>query len=270
MLHFLKFMNTHQGQQISINDLSETAITDFRSWLTQKAVKGAKASSRARSLAGIRNFFTFLDQNGIMHNPAASLLNTPKRPAKVPRPIEYTQLLKLIDNAVENVKNWTGLRDYALFSLLYGSGLRIDEALKMNVGDWPLDGRKLRITGKGNKEREVPLLPIVKKRVEDYRAAAPLSDDNLSPLFCGIQGKRLNQGMAQKAMRKLRVDMGLPDTVTPHALRHSFATHLLGEGMNLREIQHLLGHESLSSTQIYADVDHEAMMDIFLKSHPRA
>ena len=128
----------------------------------------------------------------------------------------------------------------------------------------------MRIMGKGSREREVPLLPVARKRVEDYRHAAPLSDDMDSPLFCGLRGKRLNQGVAQKTMRDLRVTLGLPETVTPHALRHSFATHLLGAGMNLREVQHLLGHASLSSTQIYADVDHAKMLEIFAKSHPRA
>lgn len=267
---FMAFMNGHLGQQISLNDLSEAAIRDFRSWLTNKAVSGTSASSRARSLAGIRNFFNWMDKNGIMHNPAAGLLSTPKRPAKVPRPIDVTYVFRLIDHAMDNVTDWAGLRDYALFSLLYGAGLRIDEALAMNVGDWPTDGLKFRIMGKGGKEREVPLLPEVRKRVENYRHKAPLSDDAAAPLFCGVQGKRLNQGVAQKRMRDLRVDLGLPDTVTPHALRHSFATHLLGAGMNLREVQHLLGHESLSSTQIYADVDHEKLLEIFKSAHPRA
>lgn len=268
--HFMKFMNGHLGQQVAINDLSEVAIRDFRSWLTDKAMNGSKSSSRARSLAGIRNFFNWMDKNGIMHNPAAAMLQTPKRTAKVPRPMDLNQLFKLIDQAMDNVTDWIGLRDYALFSLLYGSGLRIDEALRMDVGDWPVDGLKMRITGKGSREREVPLLPIARQRVERYRHVAPLSDAPDAPLFCGVRGKRLNQGVAQKTMRDLRVTLGLPDTVTPHALRHSFATHLLGAGMNLREVQHLLGHASLSSTQIYADVDHKGMMDIFMKAHPRA
>ena len=267
---FLKFMNGHLGDLICLDDLSETAIRDFRSWLTSKAVDGANASSRARSLAGIRNFFNWMDKNGILHNPAAGMLSTPKRPAKVPRPIDVIYVFRLIDQAMENITDWAGLRDYALFSLLYGSGLRIDEALALSVGDWPSDGLKMRIMGKGGKEREVPLLPEVRKRVENYRYNAPLSDDADAPLLCGVQGKRLNQGVAQKRMRDLRVDLGLPDTVTPHALRHSFATHLLGAGMNLREVQHLLGHESLSSTQIYADVDHDKLLEVFKNAHPRA
>ena len=198
------------------------------------------------------------------------MLQTPKRPAKVPRPMDIGYVLRLIDQAADNVTDWVGMRDYALFSLLYGSGLRIDEALSMNCGDWPDSGLKLRIMGKGGREREVPLLPKVRERVEAYRHAAPLSDAPDAPLFCGLRGRRLNQGVAQKTMRDLRVTLGLPETVTPHALRHSYATHLLGAGLNLREVQHLLGHASLSSTQIYADVDHEAMLDIFMKAHPRA
>jgi len=267
---FLQFLSRHIGQHISLNDLSEAAIRDFRSWLTDKAVKGVSSSSRARSLAGIRNFFTWMDKEGVLHNPAAGLLATPKRPAKIPRPMDVPQLFKLIDLAADHITDWVGLRDYALFSLLYGSGLRIDEALSLNMGDWPSEGLKMRITGKGAREREVPLLPEARSRVEAYRHAAPLSDTQDSPLFCGVRGKRLNQGVAQKTMRDLRVSLGLPDTVTPHALRHSFATHLLGAGMNLREVQHLLGHESLSSTQIYADVDHEKLMETFMAAHPRA
>jgi integrase/recombinase XerC len=268
--HFLKFLNGHIGDQVSINDLSEAAIRDFRSWLASKAVSGAKASSRARSLAGIRNFFNWMDKNGIMHNPAAAFLSTPKRSAKVPRPMDLSHVFHLIDLAADNLNDWVGLRDYALFSLLYGSGLRINEALELNVDDWPEQGLKMRILGKGGREREVPLLPVARQRVEQYRHAAPLSDEPDAPLFCGLRGKRLNQGVAQKTMRDLRITLGLPETVTPHALRHSFATHLLGEGMNLREIQHLLGHASLSSTQIYADVDHEKMLEIFKHAHPRA
>lgn len=267
---FLDFLHNHMGQPLSLNDLSEAAMRDFRSWLTSKANQGTKSTSRARSLAGIRNFFHWMDKNGVMHNPAPDLLQTPKRPAKVPRPIDVTYVFELIDEALDNITDWAGLRDYALFSLLYGSGLRIDEALSLNVGTWPAEGLKMRIMGKGSKEREVPLLPEVRKRVEQYRHAAPLSDDPDAPLFCGVRGKRLSQGVAQKTMRNLRVTLGLPDTVTPHALRHSFATHLLGTGMNLREIQHLLGHASLSSTQIYADVDHEALLEVFSKAHPRA
>ncbi len=267
---FLTFLQNHNGHPSCLNDLSDTAIRDFRSWLTNKAVEGTKATSRARSLAGIRNFFAWMDKNGILHNPAAELLQTPKRPAKVPRPIDVTYVFRLIDQALDNVTDWAGLRDYALFSLLYGAGLRIDEALSMNVGDWPTEGLKMRIMGKGAREREAPLLPEVRTRVENYRHVAPLSDDADAPLFVGVQGKRLNQGVAQKRMRDLRVSLGLPDTVTPHALRHSFATHLLGAAMNLREVQHLLGHASLSSTQIYADVDHEALLEIFSKAHPRA
>jgi len=267
---FLKFLCGHMGQQISLNDLSEAAIRDFRSWLADKAANGNSSSSRARSLAGIRNFFTWMDKTGILHNPAAGLLSTPKRAAKVPRPMDIPQLFKLIDLAMDHVTDWIGLRDYAFFSLLYGSGLRIDEAISLNVGDWPNEGLKMRITGKGGREREVPLLPEARKRVEVYRYAAPLSNDADAPLFCGLRGKRLNQGVAQKTMRDLRVSLGLPETVTPHALRHSFATHLLGAGMNLREVQHLLGHASLSTTQIYADVDHEKLMETFMAAHPRA
>lgn len=268
--HFLQFLNGHNGAEVCLNDLSNAHLRDFRSWLAKKASGGAASSSRARSLSGIRHFFTWMDKQGILHNPATSLLQTPKRAKKVPRPIDVGQIFDLIDMALDTSKGWTAKRDYALFSLLYGSGLRIDEAIGLNLGDWPERGLVLRVMGKGGKEREVPLLPQVRNRIEDYRKAAPLTAEPASPLFCGLRGKRLNQGVAQRSMRTIRINLGLPDTVTPHALRHSYATHLLGAGMNLREVQHLLGHASLSSTQIYTDVNHDAMMEIFLKSHPRA
>lgn len=268
---FLIFMNGHFGHEVCLNDLSEAVIRDFRSWLAKRAADGTQSSSRARMLAGIRNFFTWMDKNGILHNPAPSLMQSPKRPAKVPHPIDIPHVFELMDYAMARTSDWTGLRDYALFTLLYGSGLRIDEALSLNVDDWPAKGMVLRVMGKGGKEREVPLLTLVRTRVENYRHVARLSDDPDAPLFCGARGGRLHQGVAQRTMRELRVTLGLPDTVTPHALRHSFATHLLGsEKMNLREIQHLLGHASLSSTQIYTDVDHENLLRVFSKAHPRA
>lgn len=270
LTQFFIFLNGHNGGQICLNDLSDTALRDFRSWLANKAANGVSNASRARSLSGVRNFFTWMDKQGIMHNPAAELLQTPKRAQKVPRPIDITHVFDLIDQALNHVTDWVGYRDYAFFSLLYGSGLRIDEALSLNVGDWPESGLVLRVIGKGQKEREVPLLPEVRKRIEQYRHMAPLSEDKSVPLFCGVQGRRLNQGVAQKQMRMMRTDLGLPDTVTPHALRHSYATHLLGAGMNLREVQHLLGHESLTSTQRYTEVDHDKMMEIFMNAHPRA
>lgn len=268
---FLKFLNGHFGHEISLNDLSESAIRDFRAFLARRAADGATSASRARMLAGIRNFFSWMDRNGVLHNPAPHLMQSPKRPPKVPHPMDIPQIFMLMDESLSHVKDWVGLRDYALFSLLYGSGLRIDEALSLNVGDWVSAGKALRVMGKGQKEREVPLLPTVRQRIDLYRDAAPLSDDESSPLFCGSRGGRLNQGVAQRTMRDLRVTLGLPDTVTPHALRHSFATHLLGkDGLNMREIQHLLGHASLSSTQIYTDVDHRTLLETFQKAHPRA
>jgi len=270
VIQFFEFMNGHLEKNLSLCDLAEVPLRDFRSWLAHKTMSGTQASSRARSLSGVRNFYKWMDKNGILHNPNAVQLVTPKRPAKVPRPIDIAHVFELIDEVANNMMDWVGLRDYALFSLLYGSGLRIGEALSLNVGDWPDQGLSIRLMGKGQKEREVPLLPEVRCRVEIYRSAAPLSEAADAPLFCGVQGKRLNPGVAQKTMRDLRVTLGLPDTVTPHALRHSYATHLLGAGLNLREIQELLGHVSLSTTQRYTEVDHGKMLEIFQKAHPRA
>tara|TARA_B100001989_G_scaffold253101_1_gene238089 strand:+ start:4684 stop:5619 length:936 start_codon:yes stop_codon:yes gene_type:complete len=268
--HFIEFLFNHFGKNPCINDLSEVTIKDFRSWMSKKAIDGTSNSSRARSLSGIKNFLRWMDKQGIVHNAAIAAVRTPKKPHKIPRPIHESQAIDLVNNAgMLEKQDWMGLRNIALFMLLYGCGLRIDEALALNLSDLPRDGF-LRVVGKGSKERQVPVLEEVEKMLAVYLDSCPAPIEPDRPLFLGTRGGRLHQGVAQKAMRDLRVSFGLPENVTPHALRHSFATHLLQNGANLREIQELLGHASLSTTQRYTEVNAEELMRIYNAAHPRA
>lgn len=268
---FLTFMTEHNGRPPSLNDLSALDIKDFRAWLSRRTMEGAKASSRARSLSGVKNFLRWLDRQGIAHNAAIGTVRSPKLPHKLPRPLFEKQAISVTTDyeSIKNDADWVVKRDQALFTLLYGCGLRIDEALSLNIKDQPRDGF-LRVFGKGRKERQVPILKQVEERINLYRAACPFSETPDRALFLGVRGKRLRQQIAQKALRDMRASLGLPETATPHALRHSFATHLLQNGANLREIQELLGHASLTSTQRYTEIDAKALMEVYKNAHPRA
>jgi integrase/recombinase XerC len=218
----------------------------------------------------LRNFFGWLDRSGILHNPKIGALSTPKLPRTTPKPLPIADAAALLEAAEDFVDEpWIGLRDRALFTLLYGCGLRISEALALDRGDLPL-GDSLKVLGKGRKERVVPVLPAVAEAVALYDAACPFKGGKDAPVFIGAKGKRLDPAIAQKAMRSLRVQLQLPDTATPHALRHSFATHLLGGGGDLRAIQELLGHASLSTTQRYTEVETEQLLTVYRDAHPRA
>lgn len=264
---FLTFLHHHYGEYVSLRHISDAPIADFRAWLSDQALKGRGNTSRARTLSGVKNLIKFLDKNGVLHNSAAQLLRTPKRPHKLPRALSATQSLSLVHQADLISDDWTALRDRALFTLLYGAGLRIDEALSINIGTLPENGY-LRVIGKGNKERQVPILPDIQQAIDTYRRSCPFPEARGRPLFLGMKGGRLHQGVAQKNMRHLRVALGLPDSTTPHTLRHSFATHLLENGANLREIQELLGHASLSTTQIYTDINIDELTKVYKSAHP--
>lgn len=270
--HFIVFLHGHYAKNISLDDLSGTGIRDFRSWMSRKAMDGNSNASRARALSGIKNFLVWLDKQGIMHNAHINTVRSPKLPHKLPRPLHEKQAFRVLEEALLNLnpgqEEWIGQRNKALFTLLYGCGLRINEALSLNIANMPRDGF-LRVLGKGRKERQVPTLPIVEQMLRLYCAACPFPLTPETPLFLGERGQRLNQGVAQKAMRDLRRALSLPETVTPHALRHSFATHLLQNGANLREIQELLGHASLSTTQRYTEVNAEELMRVYKNAHPR-
>jgi len=272
--NFIDFLFKYIAKKPCLNDLSEVSIRDFRSWMVQMTLDKRKNASRARSLSGIKNFITWLDKQGIMHNAAISTVRSPKLPHKVPRPLFESQAFDVIDFAGTTEKHdWCGLRNMALFTMLYGCGLRINEALSLDLKHLPRDGFIL-VVGKGNKERRVPVLGVVKDNLMLYLQNSPYHHDIKNnpdlAIFLGYRGKRLNQGVAQKSMRNLRAILGLAENATPHALRHSFATHLLQNGANLREIQELLGHVSLSSTQRYTDIDAKEMMRIYKSAHPRA
>lgn len=270
MTAFLGFFAGHRGHPIRLRDLGDAGLTDFRAWLARRAATGASATSRARAISALRNFFGWLDRSGILHNPKIGALTTPKLPRTAPKPLPVADAAALLEAAESFVEEpWIGLRDRALFTLLYGCGLRISEALALNRGDLPLRD-SLKVLGKGKKERVVPVLPVVAEAVSDYEAACPYKGGKDAPLFVGAKGKRLDPAIAQKSMRSLRSQLQLPDTATPHALRHSFATHLLGAGGDLRAIQELLGHASLSTTQRYTEVETEHLLSVYNSAHPRA
>ena len=270
---FSTFMMGHLGHPTDLSDLTSLSIRDFRAWLTWLSEQGLSPRSRARALSSIRSLFRYLDNVGLGQNPVLAALRTPKSDRLVPRPLSKRDAKETIAAAGQSTaepKAWLALRDHALLMLLYGTGMRISEALALTRGD--LSGRPeiLTITGKGRKQRLVPLLPRVLEAVEMYLAACPYQTHLDSALFLGARGSALNAGVAQRVMRKLRIKLDLSDNVTPHALRHSFATHLLSRGGDLRTIQELLGHSSLASTQRYTEVDGVQMQAVYQAAHPRA
>lgn len=269
LFDFISFMTTHRGEAIDVAALADISLGDFRAWASAKAAAGITARTRARAVSCVRHFFKWLDREGIVHNPYIAMFRSPKLRATLPRPLEVPAMENLLDQTAVLHEDWQGIRDQALFTLLYGAGLRIDEALRLNCGDWPANADSFTITGKGNKQRQIVILDIVRDMVTRYRAACPFAESPERALFMGKQGKRLNQGVAQRTIRQLRNMLNLPDTVTPHALRHSFATHLLVDGVNIRAIQELLGHASLSTTQRYTELDLTDLRRVIDELHPR-
>jgi len=271
LFFFFEFLTNHLAKKPSMNDLGEVSISDFRSWMTKTTMDGASNTTRARQLSSLRSFMKWLEHNGYLHNPAIKLVRTPKMPKRLPRPLAEEQAKKLVFNeeGFDNQAPWIAVRDQALFTLLYGCGLRINEALQLNYGNRPLN-HEVRVMGKGSKERLLPVLPIVEKAIEHYISECTYNFEKDSPLFVGSRGERLNQGVAQRQLRHLRRKLGLPENLTPHSLRHSFATHLLVHGTDLRSLQELLGHSSVSTTQRYTDFDNAQLMAIYNKAHPRA
>ena len=264
------FLTAYRGQQLTLSVLASLTLTDFRAWLAHNASHEISAASRARAVAGVRNFYRWLDRSGQLHNDAIDLLKTPKTPRRLPRPVTESQAQEIVNLAADSTpETWTGLRDEALFTLLYGAGLRIGEALTLTRDAITSSGR-LTVTGKGNKQRNVPLLPIVHATIEKYLASCPYALKSGQPLFVGARGEQLNPAVAQRNLRALRRQLGLPDSVTPHALRHSFATHLLASGADLRSLQELLGHSSLSTTQLYTQIDAQQLSNTYRAAHPRA
>jgi len=266
---FLDFLQDHLGETPGLSDLATLKPADFRSWLARRAAGGFAKSSTARALSVVRGFFRFLERRDVLSNAAIFAIRGPRIPASVPKALTVTEAADTLESIGELASEpWIAARDVALVSLLYGAGLRIGEALALNRGDVP-KGDTLAVTGKGNKQRIVPILPAVRSAIEDYLARCPYGGGPETPLFLGARGKRLQAGIAQRTMRQVRGWLALPESATPHALRHSFATHLLAGGGDLRAIQELLGHASLATTQRYTSVDAERLMDIHRRAHPR-
>lgn len=267
---FLAFVAEHAGAPPTLALLADLRATDFRAWLARRAMSGMAKSSTARALSAVRGFFRFLDRRGLAHNAVIGTIRTPKLPHAVPKPLSIAEAAGLIERTpASHPEAWIALRDTAVLLLLYGCGLRIAEALGLDRRQAPT-GDSLIVRGKGGRERLVPVLAVVRKAIDAYLAACPYELDEDEPLFVGAKGGRLNPRLVQKLVQRLRTLLDLPETATPHALRHSFATHLLSDGGGLREIQELLGHASLSTTQRYTAVDAGQMMKVYEGAHPRA
>ncbi|MEE8444549.1 MAG: tyrosine recombinase XerC [Alphaproteobacteria bacterium] len=267
---FLTFLGDHLGGPVGLAGLEALVAADFRAWLARRAARGLGRASTARGMSVLRGFFRWLEREGVAVNHTIRTVRSPKIPHGVPRPLTVADAGELLDSVdLLPGEPWEILRDAALFTLLYGCGLRISEALGLDRRELPT-GDSLVVRGKGARERMVPVLPAVRDALAAYVAACPWPQAAAGPLFFGVRGKRLNPGVAQARMRRLRTLLGLPETVTPHALRHSFATHLLGAGGDLRTIQDLLGHASLSTTQRYTEVDSQRLMAVYRAAHPRA
>lgn len=267
---FLSFLAAHLGGPVSLADLTALRVADFRAYVARRIADGLAHTSAARALASIRSFCRFLDRRGFAQVAAVQGVRTPKVKRRLPRPLTASDALAVTATAADpDDSPWIAARDMALLTLLYGCGLRISEALAIPRGAAPLR-EVLRVTGKGGKERIVPVLPVVRQAIEAYLAVVPYAVAADGPMFVGAKGGPLNPGVMQRQMRRLRRRLGLPETATPHALRHSFATHLLAAGGDLRSIQELLGHASLSTTQRYTEVDTARLIDIHQAAHPRA
>jgi integrase/recombinase XerC len=274
---FLDFMTTYLGATPTLEALAKLKPAEFRAWLAERARLGMARTSTARAFSSVRSFFRFLDKRGLAHNASIAAIQTPKLPRSVPKALSEKDMDELLDTPAEQERDaWLERRDTAVLLLLYGAGLRIGEALRLAKGT--VEGLlksgqdTLSITGKGNKARLVPLLPQAIEALAAYRDACPYQKA-LGPgdaFFLGARGGPLDPAIVQKRVRDLRHQLGLADSVTPHALRHSFATHLLGAGGDLRTIQELLGHASLSTTQRYTDVDAARLSAVYRAAHPRA
>ena len=266
---YFAFLAEHLGGPASLADLNGLRQADFRAYLNRRRQDGLSAASLARALSALRGFHKRLNRDGLCDNAAISLLRTPKLPRSLPKPLAVPAAGAVIEQA-ETARDepWLQARDAAILLLLYGAGLRLGEALGLNGRDRP-KGDSLTVTGKGNKQRILPILPVVREAIDAYAKLCPYAIAADGPLFLGARGKRLDPAIMQKAMRDARRALMLPETATPHALRHSFATHLLADGGDLRTIQELLGHASLSTTQRYTDVDAESLLRVYAQAHPR-
>ncbi|NDC59500.1 MAG: tyrosine recombinase XerC [Alphaproteobacteria bacterium] len=269
---FLGFLNGHFGEAIRVSHLESLLPSDLRAYLAHRRRGDDKLGDRsiARALSAIRSFYRWLDTRGGIANARLALVRGPRLKPLLPRPVSETAAVALIEEAGEDAAEpWISARDAAVLTLLYAAGLRISEALALKGRDHPL-AETLRVTGKGGKTRIAPILPAAREAVAAYAAACPFALTPDDPLFRGARGGALSARIVQHKMQALRARLGLPPSATPHALRHAFATHLLAHGADLRAIQELLGHESLSTTQKYADVETDRLIAAYDAAHPRS
>ena len=266
---FIDFLGRYRGEEIGRFGLLNLHAVDLRAFLADRRGEGLGAASAAREMSAVRAFLGYAAQEQ-GNAPQLPRTRAPKRPRTLPRPASPADAIALAEDAGSAApSDWIGARDLAILLLLYGAGLRIAEAMSLNAKVLPL-GQAMRVTGKRGKTRVVPIIPAVKQAIEEYAALCPYPLKGDVPLFVGAKGGPLNPDLVRRAVRGARTRLGLPDTVTPHALRHSFATHLLARGVDLRSLQELLGHASLSSTQIYTEVDAARLLDVYRHAHPRA
>ncbi len=262
----IDFLQAHQGAMVAQSHLMCLGASDLRAFLTDRRGDGIGNLSAARELSAVRGFLRFVGGDGA----TIPVLKGPRVKRGVPRPIAPDEVIALAEDIAESARDgWIGARDWAVLMLLYGAGLRIGEAMGLTGDILPLD-TTLRVTGKGNKSRQVPLLPQVREAIDAYLALCPYPVVKGEPLFRGARGGPLSPALIRRAVQGARGRLGLSERTTPHALRHSFATHLLGRGADLRSLQELLGHVSLSSTQVYTQVDAAHLLDVYRNAHPRA
>ncbi len=267
---FLSFMTQHHGAQQGLGALERITVPDMRAWMAQQRSSGVGARSLARKLSAVKSFYRWLAEREGFEPTAVLSTRAPKFTKKLPRPLAEDAAKAMIETVeLQSGKDWVAARDVAVVTLLYGCGLRISEALSLTGADAPL-AQTIRIVGKGDKERIVPVLPVARDAVDAYLRLCPHPQEPNAPLFRGVRGGALNARAIQAAMANARMQLGLPSTATPHAMRHSFATHLLSAGGDLRSIQELLGHASLSTTQTYTAVDTARLMEVYNRAHPKA
>jgi integrase/recombinase XerC len=268
---FLVFLGGHLGEEPGLAAIADLRPADLRAFLANRRRGGAGAATLGRGLAGVRSFLRFLARQDLANAAVAGALRAPRKAKTLPRPLTDRQALAVVSTEEQLAEEpWIAARNVALMTLLYGCGLRIGEALALKCAEIAQETTALRIAGKGGKTRLVPLIAAARQAVEDYRRSCPWPLAGESPLFRGKRGGTLQAAIIQREMKKMRGALGLPDTATPHALRHSFATHLLAGGGDLRTIQELLGHASLSTTQAYTGVDAARLIEAYRAAHPRA
>ena len=270
VLGFLAFMAQHHGGAQGLTPIGRITVSDMRAWMAQERGRGIGARSLARALSAVKSFYRWLSDREGFDPTAVLAARAPRYQRKLPRPLSEDAAVAMLDTLdSQTAEPWIAARDAAVVTLLYGCGLRISEALSLRGADMPL-ADVIRITGKGGKERLVPVIDAARDALTGYLRLCPFPIDPAAPVFRGARGGPLSPRLIQKAMERARAALGLPATATPHALRHSFATHLLTAGGDLRAIQELLGHASLSTTQAYTAVDSARLMEVYDRAHPRA